>query len=299
MPPRERPSIRQLEYIVALADTLNFREAAARCFVSQPALSAQLQKLETLLGVRLFERDSRRVLPTAVGLAISARAKALLAQCDELVATASNFGDPLAGRLRLGVIPTLAPYVLPRVLPVVRERFPSLELLIREDRTASLRTELGAGRLDLLLLALEAELGDAETLLLFEEAFVVALPPGHRFARRKRLSQADLRGERVLLLEDGHCLRESALEICRRGRGSEVEDFRASSLGTLVQMVAGGLGITLLPELAVAVEVRAAAIETRPFVPPAPTRQIGLAWRPTSARKVGFRLLGEAIESAM
>ena len=293
----ERPSIRQLEYLVALSETLNFRKAAERCYVSQPALSAQIKNLEELLGVRLFERDARRVLPTAVGIQVAAQAREVLGKCDELGAVAGSFGDPLAGRLRLGVIPTVAPYVLPRVLPAVRRRFPKLELLIREDRTSPLLEELGAGRIDLLLLALDVELGDVDTQLLFVEAFVFAAPAGHRLSRRKRISQNELDGERVLLLEDGHCLRESALEICRRGKAREVEDFRATSLGTLVQMVASGIGVTLLPEMAVPVEVRGAEIATVPFAPPAPTRQVGLAWRPTSARGAAFRLLGEVVEA--
>jgi LysR family hydrogen peroxide-inducible transcriptional activator len=293
----ERPTIRQLEYLVALAETLNFRKAAERCYVSQPALSAQIKNLEELLGVRLFERDARRVLPTAVGIQVAAQAREVLGKCDELSAVAANFGDPLAGRLRLGVIPTVAPYVLPKVLPAVRRRFPKLELLIREDRTSALLEELGAGRIDLLLLALDVELGDVETQLLFEEAFVFAAPAGHRLGRRKRIGQEDLAGERVLLLEDGHCLRESALEICRRGKAREVDDFRATSLGTLVQMVASGVGVTLLPEMAVPIEVRAGEIATVPFAPPPPTRQVGLAWRPTSARGAAFRLLGEVIEA--
>lgn len=296
---QERPSIRQLEYFVALSETLNFRKAAERCFVSQPALSAQIQKLEAILGVRLFERDARRVLPTAVGVEIAAKAREVLERCDQLGDVAQHFGDPLAGRLRLGVIPTVAPYVLPRVLPGVRARFPKLELLIREDRTSNLLAELSAGRLDVLLLALDVELGDVTTQLLFEEAFVFAAPSDHRLARRKRIAQDELEGERVLLLEEGHCLRDSALEVCRRGRAREVEEFRATSLGTLVQMVASGIGVTLLPEMAVSVEARAGEIAVVPFAPPPPVRQIGLAWRPTSGLGAGFRALGEYLETLL
>ncbi|MDA0375293.1 MAG: LysR substrate-binding domain-containing protein [Planctomycetota bacterium] len=296
---QERPSIRQLEYFVALSETLNFRKAAERCFVSQPALSAQIQKLEATLGVRLFERDARRVLPTAVGVEIAAKAREVLARCDQLGDVAQHFGDPLAGRLRLGVIPTVAPYVLPKVLPGVRTRFPKLELLIREDRTSNLLQELSAGRLDVLLLALDVDLGDVATQLLFEEAFVFAAPTTHRLARRKRIAQDELEGERVLLLEEGHCLRDSALEVCRRGRAREVEEFRATSLGTLVQMVASGVGVTLLPEMAVSVEARAGEIAVVPFAPPPPVRQIGLAWRPTSGLSAGFRALGEYLETLL
>lgn len=292
----ERPSIRQFEYLVALAETLNFRRAAERCYVSQPALSAQIQKLEDILGVKLFERDPRRVLVTPAGAEAAERARTVLAACDDFVRGVVHGGDPLSGRLRLGVIPTVAPYVLPRVLPAVRKRFPALELLIREDRTASLLGELEAGRLDLLLLALEAELGDAETMLLCEESFVLAMPKGHLLEKRQKVGQADLAGLAVLLLEDGHCLRSSTLEVCRAGGAHELVDFRATSLGTLVQMVASGIGVTLLPEMAVPVEVRSEEISVRPFATPAPLRRIGLAWRPQSPRKAAFRVLAEVLE---
>ncbi|MBI5850312.1 MAG: LysR family transcriptional regulator [Planctomycetes bacterium] len=292
----ERPSIRQLEYLVALADTLNFRRAAERCFVSQPAMSAQIQKLEDIVGTKLFERDPRRVLITPAGAEATERAKAVLAACDDFTRAITHAGDPLAGRLRLGVIPTVAPYVLPKVLPIVRQRFPKLELLIREERTASLVDELDAGRLDLLLLALEADLRDAETLLLFEEAFVLALPKGHALGKRTKVTQQDLAGVPVLLLEDGHCLRASTLEVCRAGGAFELVDFRATSLNTLVQMVASGVGVTLLPEMAATIEARGAELEVRPFAAPAPVRRIGLAWRPSSPRKAAFRVLAEALE---
>jgi LysR family hydrogen peroxide-inducible transcriptional activator len=295
-PMPERPTIRQFEYLVALAETLNFRRAAERCYISQPSLSAQIQKLEELLGMRLFERDARRVIITPAGAEAAERARKVLVAADEFLRGVTSAGDPLAGRLRLGVVPTVAPYVLPRVLPPVRRRFPKLELLIREDKTANLVTELDAGRLDLLLLALEADLHDAETLLLFEEAFLLAMPPAHPLARRKKVTQADLAGEPILLLEDGHCLRASTLEVCRAGGAQELIDFRATSLNTLVQMVASGVGMTLLPEMAAAVEVRAGEIEVRPFVDPAPVRRIGLAWRPSSPRKAAFRILAEVLE---
>ncbi|MBK8978846.1 MAG: LysR family transcriptional regulator [Planctomycetes bacterium] len=295
----ERPTIRQLEYLVALAETLNFRRAAELCFVSQPALSAQIQKLEQLLGVRLFERDPRRVLPTAVGIEVADRAREVLARCDDLLHGAQSFDDPLAGTVRLGVIPTVAPYVLPAVLPAIREARPDLKLLIREERTDDLLSGVDGGRLDVALLALEVDLSGFESLTLFEEAFVVAVPRGHELAGRDAITQEDLRGQSVLLLEDGHCLRRSALEICHARGAAELEGFRGSSLNTLVQMVAGGVGITLLPEMAVPVEVRDDAIVVRPFEPPVPVRHIGLAWRRGSPRAKGFRILGELVESRM
>ena len=295
----ERPSIRQLEYLVALAETLNFRRAAERCYVSQPALSAQIQKLEQQLGVKLFERDPRRVLPTAIGEELAADARAVLERCDVLVERAVSHVDPLRGDLHLGAIPTVAPYVLPRVLPAVRRAWPEMRVLLREDRTDALVASLERGDLDLLLLALEPVLGDAETLPLFDEAFVLALPKGHALAAKQSVTVEDLAGEEVLLLEDGHCLRDSTLELCRRSGAHEIADVRATSLGTLVQMVAGGIGVTLLPEMAVDVEVRGDDIELRPFAPPVPVRRVGLAWRRSSLRKDGYRRLGELIESSV
>lgn len=293
---KERPSIRQLEYLVALADTLNFRRAAERSFVSQPALSAQIQKLEELLSVQLFERDSKRVLSTPVGLAVTEHARAVLARCDDLIARAESFEDPLAGSIRLGVIPTLAPYVLPRVLPRVRAKHPGLAVWIREDRTDALLDALHQGTLDVLLIALDPDLGDAETLLLFEEAFVALVPPGHRFEELGSIDEGELAGEQVLLLEDGHCMRSTTLAVCQATHANEVADFRASSLTTLVQMVANGIGITLLPESAVSVEVREGEAVVVPFRERAPVRRIGLAWRPGSARAEGYRALGEMLE---
>jgi LysR family hydrogen peroxide-inducible transcriptional activator len=199
-----RPTVRQLEYLVALADTLHFRRAAEVAFVSQPGLSAQIRQLERLLGVRLFERDRRRVLATPAGEAAARRARHVLSALDTLVDEAGVHAGPLSGRLRLGVIPTVAPYLLPRVLPAARKRYPRLRLLLREDETSRLVERLEDGRLDLLLLALEADLGDAETHALFEDPFLLAAPRGHRLTRRRRVRQGDLEDETVLLLEDGH-----------------------------------------------------------------------------------------------
>ena len=203
-----KPTLRQLEYLVAIAETGGFHRAAEACHVTQPGLSAQIKQMEELLGVQLLERDRRRVLFTPAGRAIVERAREILRSTDELVQTARVFTRPLSGALRLGVIPTVAPYWLPRTLPCVRDRFPELQLRLLEDPTHRLLEALGAGQLDLLLLALEADLlqtsRDVETLPLAEDPFVVALPRGHRLARRKRLAESDLAGETVLLLQDGH-----------------------------------------------------------------------------------------------
>ena len=294
------PTVRQLECLVAVAHTLNFRRAAERCHMTQPALSAQIQQLETVLGVKVFERDRRRVLPTAAGTALSARARAILAELHDLADVVALHREPLGGKLTLGVIPTVAPYVLPRALREVRRHYPRLRLLLREDQTAQLVEQLREGSLDLALVALESDLGDAATLPLFADAFVLAVPPGHRLAKRKRVSEKDLRSEEVLLLDDGHCLRDQALSICTRAGACELGDFRASSLTTLVQMVSGGVGVTLLPETSLRVEAgRERPLKLVPFGPRGPSRTIGLAWRPSSSREHEFELLGAAIRRGL
>jgi len=199
-----RPSLRQLEYLVAVADLLHFRRAAEATHVSQPGLSAQIQELERLLGVRLFERDRRHVLPTAAGRDAARQARAILAAVDDLIEGARGHREPLTGTLRVGVIPTVAPYLLPRLLPHLRARFPHLRLLLREEQTPRLIDLLSDGHLDVLLLALEADLGDAVTRALFRDPFLLAVPPGHRLAGRRRLRERDLADEELLLLEDGH-----------------------------------------------------------------------------------------------
>ncbi len=288
-----RPSIRQLEYAVALADALHFGRAARACAITQPALSAQIRALEDLLEVRLFERSRRAVRVTRTGTAVIARARELLRSVDELVETGRGGREPLCGALHLGVIPTVAPYLLPRWLPRVRAAWPRLRLFLHEDRTASLLAGLADGRLDLLLLALPVQRPGVEELPIFEEPFLLAVPRGHPLARgRAGVSESALVQEPVLLLDDGHCLRDQALAVCEQAGARESETVRAASLNTLVQMVAGGLGVTLLPASAVETEVRGRAVEVRRFRVPAPGRSIGLAWRSSSPRGEEFRTLG-------
>lgn len=291
-----RPSIRQLTYAIAVSEALNFRRAADACHVSQPALSAQIQELEKKLGTRLFERDRRRVLVTEAGRRMIDRARAILTQVDELVAAAEIQTKPLTGLLRMGVIPTIAPFLLPRALPRVRELYPELRLLLVEDQTASLIRRLSQGELDLLLLALEANLGEAETLPLFRDVFLLATPVQHPLSARKSVRERDLAGEQVLLLEDGHCLRDQALSICKTAGADEVGDFRASSLNTLTQMVAHGIGVTLLPAMAFEAGETSPNLTALPFSRPQPYRTIGLAWRKTSPRKPEFRLLASVFK---
>ncbi len=288
-------TLRQLEYVAAIDACGSFGGAAEACHVTQPGLSAQVRQLEDHLGLPLFERGRGPTFTTAAGAEIVGRAREILRAVNELEDAALALCRPLTGRLRLGVIPTVAPYLLPSALPAVRRAHPALRVELQEAQTADLVEGLERGQLDLLLLALEAPLGDLETHALFPDPFVLALPRGHRLASRKRAHESDLDGESVLLLDDGHCLRDQALAVCARAGASELGDFRATSLTTLVHMVAGGLGVTLLPNLA----LRGGAtrgmrdLVTLPFAKPAPQRTVGFAWRSSSARGDEYRVLAE------
>jgi LysR family hydrogen peroxide-inducible transcriptional activator len=281
-------TLRDLEYLVALAETRHFGRAAERCHVSQPTLSAQLRKLEEFLGVMLVERRPRRVALTAAGEAVVERARRMLQDAEGIRDLARASQDPLSGPLKVGFIPTLGPYLLPRVAPRIAKALPKLSLLLHEYQTAPLVERTLAGELDLAVLALPAETRGLVTRPLFAESFLVAMPDSHRLAAKKRVKAADLEGEKLLLLEEGHCLRDQALEICAHV-GTEEQAFRATSLETLRQMVASGLGLTLLPKLAAEGPFASArGLTVRPFAPPAPNRQIGGAWRRSTSR-------GEAI----
>ncbi len=294
----DRPTVRQLESLVAVADHGNFHRAAASLSISQPALSAQVVGAERVLGVQVFERDRRSVLVTPAGEEVVAKARAALAAIDGVTDAARRRGEPLVGPLRLGVIPTVAPYWLPPVLPAVRAKFPKLELILREDQTNNLLAQLTAGRIDVAFLALPVP-GDVTSAVVAHEDFLVAMPRGAPIAKRKRIAESDLADEQVLLLEDGHCLRDQALAVCERGGAVESVEVRGTSLPTLVQMVAGGLGITLLPEAAASTLVtRKGPVELMPFGKPTPGRTLGLVWRTSSARLREFRLLAETLAEA-
>jgi len=297
--PRLHPfTLRQLQYAVAVAETLSFRRAAERCHVSQPALSAQLAQMEAALGARLFERDRRRVLPTGAGRAVLERARAVLREADDLVEVARLAADPLAGTLRVGVIPTVSPYLLPRLTPRLRAEHPKLTVLWSEDRTGALVAALHAGDLDAALLALEADLGEVEHAVVGIDRFVLVTPRAHPLgAAGAPVRKADLRGVPVLLLDDGHCLREQALSFCARAGAREL-GFRATSLSTLAQMVAGGAGVTLLPEMALPVELNRAEMDARPFDEPAPARTIALVWRPRSPLAAALATLAGTMRRA-
>lgn len=298
MDARDRPTVRHLETLVAVADQGSFRRAAASLGMSQPALSAQVQGAEDLLGVQVFERDRRAVLVTPAGEDIIGRAREALASIDAVGDAARRRSAPLVGPLRLGVIPTIAPYWLPALLPAVRTKYPRLELILREDQTHRLLSQLDRGQIDAALLALPVP-GDFTTAEIARESFLLAAPKGSPLVKKKRVSDRDLDDATVLLLEDGHCLRDQALAVCDRGGAVESMEVRATSLPTLVQMVAGGLGVTLLPESAAAALVQPrGAIDLAPFVAPQPGRTIGLAWRTSSARLREFRMLAETLSDA-
>jgi LysR family transcriptional regulator, hydrogen peroxide-inducible genes activator len=277
--------LKDLRYLVALADTRHFGRAAERCFVSQPTLSTQLKKLEDYLGVQLIERQPKRVALTAAGEAIVARARRILEASDEVVTLARAHRDPLAGALRIAMLPTIGPYVLPRVVRDIRKALPRLDLRLYEYPTAAMLTRLRAGEIDLGILALPVDLDGLEARALYDEPFMVAVPATHPLAKRDRIRVQDLHDETLLLLEDGHCLRDQALEVCGEVGVHEKQDFRATSLETLRQMVATGAGVTLLPELATLGAYRhARGVTVRPFARPAPLRRIGGVWRKTTAR---------------
>ncbi len=291
-------TLRQLQYVVAVADTLSFRKAAEQCHVSQPSLSAQLAQMEEALGVRIFERDRRRVLLTQAGKELVERARQLLVEADDLTEAARRASDPLSGTLRLGVIPTVSPYLLPSITPPLRKAYPRLTLLWVEDKTEVLVRALATGTLDGALLALEANLGDVEHEVIAEDPFVLAMAPGHPLgARKSEAPHTELQGADVLLLDEGHCFREQALAFCSKAKAHELE-FRATSLPTLTQMIAAGAGVTLLPRLAVPTEVRRSELQVRPLAAPVPKRTLALVWRKRSSLRTALRQVAATIRGA-
>jgi LysR family hydrogen peroxide-inducible transcriptional activator len=277
-------NLRDLRYLVALAEHRHFGRAAEASFVSQPTLSTQIKKLEDELGVPLVERTPRKVLLTEVGREIAQRAREVLHEVDQIKAIARRTLDPESGTLRLGIFPTLGPYLLPHVVPAIRARFPRLELLLTEEKTEVLLRLLREGRLDAAVLALPVHDDQLHAEFLFEEPFLLATPEQHPLSRHKTLKLADLSDESLLLLDDGHCLRDQALEVCHLSGANEKTGFRATSLETLRQMVAANVGITLLPTLAVQPPVaRSDNVHLVPFRGHAPSRRIAMLWRRSSA----------------
>jgi LysR family hydrogen peroxide-inducible transcriptional activator len=277
--------LKDLRYLVALADEKHFGRAAERSHVSQPTLSAQLKKLEDYLGVQLIERNPKQVAMTEAGEQIVARARRIIEASDEVVTLARAHRDPLAGKLRLALLPTIGPYLLPRVAREIRKALPRLELRLYEYQTAQMLEKLRDGQIDVGILALPVDLDGLDSRPLYDEPFTVALPEHHRLTKKTTLRVEDLKDEPLLLLEDGHCLRDQALEVCSSVGMQEKQDFRATSLETLRQMVATGAGVTLLPELASRGAYGSArGVVLRPFIKPAPVRHIGAIWRKTTAR---------------
>jgi LysR family transcriptional regulator, hydrogen peroxide-inducible genes activator len=290
------PSPQQLRYLTALAECRHFGRAALACAVTQSTLSAGILALERQLDAAILDRSAgKHVVFTPLGLELVSRAGDALASLATFAEAAQAARAPMSGPLRLGVIPTIGPFLLPRLMPVLREAFPQLRLYLREDTTARLVERLESSRLDVLLLALPCDCGGAEALPVTRDEFLVALPRGHRLAAQERVPVAALASERLLLLEDGHCLRDQALAVCGLLAGDrEAQDgFAATSLHTLVQMVAGGLGVTLLPRLAIAAGVTAGTgIELRPVAGAGAWRTLGLVWRPNAPRASEYRALG-------
>ncbi len=293
-------NLRDLRYLVALADTRHFGKAALRCHVSQPTLSAQLKKLEEYLGVELIERQPRRVSLTEMGEQLVARARRIINDSDELLALARSQRDPLSGSLKVAFIPTLGPYLLPLVAKKLRKQLPKLKLMLYEYQTDPLLQALRAGEIDMGVLALPVHADGVETCKLFDEDFVIALPKDHRLAERTTVKLDDLNGDSLLLLEDGHCLRDQAMDICSRADLDEDQDYRATSLETLRQMVAAGMGVTLLPELsAIGPFASEKSVLIKPFPKPVPGRVIGAVWRKSSTRSAAIKAVNEVIETCM
>jgi LysR family hydrogen peroxide-inducible transcriptional activator len=290
------PTLRQLRYLDALARVRHFGRAAEAVNVTQSTLSAALKDLETTLGVPLVDRGKRSVVFTPAGEEVLRRGRALLEGAEDLVEAAQATRAPLSGLLRLGVIPTIGSFLLPRVLPGLRRAFPKLRLVLVEDQTARLVDQLESGALDVLLLALPCDCGPAETMDLFEDEFVAAMPKSHRLAKGGMLSTERLAHEPLLLLSEGHCLRSHALSVCNFADPALGPAVEATSLHTLVQMVDGGLGVTLLPQLAIDAGIlRGTSIATRPLDASPKSRTIGLAWRRGTGRREDFQLLGRTL----
>ena len=291
-------SLRQLQYIVAVAELGGFRKAADGCGVSQPSLSAQVAQLEQALGVQLFERDARGVRVTATGQLVVSRARQVLLAAGDLSETARQHGDPLRGTLRVGVIPTVCPYLLPEVAPVLGRALPDLQIVWSEDKTQALLKQVAEARLDAAILALDVRMDGLEHAPIGVDPFVLAAAPGHRLMKSAApASAAVLDGATVFLLDDGHCFRDQALAFCGV-TGGHAADLSATGLSTLVQMVGAGAGVTLLPRMAVAVENRRGQLAVRSFKRPAPSRTIVLAWRRGSALRRPLEAIASVLHQA-
>lgn len=289
------PTIKQLRYLVALNETAHFGKAAKACFVSQPAFSVAIKELESLLNVQLVDRTNKSVTITAIGQRIIQQAQLCLRDAEGLLEIAKDYQSPLTGMLKMGVIPTIAPFLLPKVLPAIRKKFPHLELYFKEDQSEKIYHQLMSGELDILLLALPYELKNTEQLCLFKDKFMLASRIKSHFVDPDNYKFGQLDSESILLLEEGHCLRDHALAACKLRKPEKISRFSATSLFTLVQMVESDLGITFLPEMAVgSALLRGTKIRLTPLQENS-YREIGLVWRKGSARSEEFRQLAEFI----
>jgi LysR family transcriptional regulator, hydrogen peroxide-inducible genes activator len=294
------PTLRQLRFLVAVVERRHFGAAAEECLVSQSALSAAIQELEDHLGVKLLERTKRVVIPTAIGLDIAQRARALLRGAEDLVEAAREARDPHSGSLRLGIIPTIGPFLVPRIMPALGEAFPRLKIYLREEQSAPILARLDSGQADAAIIALPYPSDGLETMELARDRFVVVVPPDHRLSSRQRIRPEDLESEDLLLLEDGHCLREHALSACSLEGARRNSGFQGTSLLTLVQMAANGLGVTLVPQMAIDAGIlRGLNLVARSLEDDSPPRIIALAWRLTSSRKAMFRELGAVLRKVL
>lgn len=275
-------NLRDLEYVVAVAELRNFSQAAEQCHVSQPTLSGQIKKMEEWLGVQIFERTNKRVMLTEVGQQIIDSARRIIKEAEAIKEAADSARDPFSGKLRIGAFPTLSTYIFPELVPKIKAEMPNIKLILVEEKTATLLEMLKNGALDVALLALPVEDDYFRYVPLFEDAFCLAVPADHPLTQYDRVRQEQLRDYPLLLLEEGHCLRDQALEVCQLHQIAESQDFRATGLETLRLMVKAGTGITFMPK--VAVREGEEDIRYIPFEAPAPSRTIGLVWRKTSPR---------------
>lgn len=290
-------NLRDLKYLIAVAKHKHFGKAAEACFISQPTLSAQLKKIENELNVQLFERTNKQVLITPIGEALIHCAKNIIAEVEKMKNLAQNEADPYAGLLRVGIIPTLGPYLLPHVIPHIKKNLPKVKLYLREDLTNRILVDLHYGELDVVILATPVENDGLEQIDLFEERFFIALPHDHSLANKSKISLEDIHNEQILLLEDGHCLREQALQVCHLSGAKEKTELRATSLETLRQMVGGGSGITFLPQLALRHNSKIDdLLHISAFNDPKLSRTISLLYRKSMAKSLCIQKIASIIK---
>ena len=291
------PSIKQLRYVVAVAEHRHFGHAAAACFVTQSTLSAGIQDLEESLKTRVFERTNKQVLVTEKGQDVVYHAKRVLQEIDDLVDSASSSSQPLTGKITLGVIPTIGPYLLPKILVKLRKSFLELKLYLLENLTAALLDDLATGRIDAALLALPYATGDFKVVTLFDDYFHLVCLPDHPLAAQEQLKVRYLAAQPLLLLEEGHCLRQHALSVCQFEGANYGIPYQGTSLFTLIQMVAGGIGITLVPEMSIQSGLLAKTnLTSRPFSDKNIKRTIGMVWRPDCSKQNDLELLSRLIQ---